>query len=405
MAQMSWQISSNSSIRTGDKMTIVNIDDLRGAASRRLPKLFFDYIDGGSFAEETYRRNRQDFSHLALRQTILAEAAEPDLSTEFIGSRYHLPFMLGPVGFLGLYSRNGEQKAANAAHAAGIPFCLSTFSIASITDVRRAAGNAALHFQLYVLDDPALGAELLSAAEHAGVEALYVTVDTAITAVRERDVRNGFRSLTRVTPRLLASLCRKPSWLFDIARGGMPSVKAVEHRADFGSGALEQAANLSRRIDKRLSWTDIARLRDRWGRKLVIKGILSPEDAERAKALGVDGVVISNHGGRQLDGAISTIAALPDIRAAVGPKFALLMDGGIRRGSDIVKAIGSGADGVMLGRAYTYGLAAAGQAGVAQAIDTLRREVAITLALMGCESIDELKRKGSHFVFRTITAR
>ena len=380
-------------------MTIVNIDDLRLAAERRLPKLFFDYIDGGSFSEETYRRNREDFSRLTLRQNVLADSAEPDLSTAYLGQRCALPFMLGPVGFLGLYSRQGEQKSALAAHAAGIPFCLSTFSIASLADVRKAT-NGPLYFQLYVLDDRSLMNELLAAAEDAAAEALFVTVDTAVTAVRERDVRNGFRAVKRVSPGLLASFCRKPGWLFDIAAGGQPSVRAVEHRADFGKGALEQAANLSRRIDNKLSWDDIARLRDRWKRQLIIKGVLSPEDAEKARSVGADGVVISNHGGRQLDGAMSTIAALPLVRAAVGRDFTLMLDGGIRRGSDIIKAIGMGADGIMLGRAYTFGLAAKGQAGVAEAIQILEREISITLTLMGCGSIDALKKNRSHFVFR-----
>jgi isopentenyl diphosphate isomerase/L-lactate dehydrogenase-like FMN-dependent dehydrogenase len=380
-------------------MAIVNIDDLRLAAGRRLPKIFFDYIDGGSFAEETHERNRTDFASLRLRQTVLGDRVEPDLSTSYLGGQHPLPFMLGPVGFLGLYAGEGEQKAARAAHAAGIPFALSTFSIASLADVRRATSGP-LHFQLYVLEDRSLCDEFIASAEQAGVETLYVTVDTAITAIRERDVRNGFRSLTRVTPRMFLSLARKPGWLLDVAGRGMPGVRAVEHRPEFGRGALEQAANLSRGIDKGLSWKDIAWLRQRWSGKLVIKGVLTPGDAVKARDAGADGVVISNHGGRQLDGAMSTIVALPDIRAAVGSGFTLMLDGGIRRGSDIIKAIGQGADGVMLGRAYTYGLAADGERGVAEAISILAREMSISMSLMGLGSITELKQKGPEFVFK-----
>lgn len=241
-------------------MAIVNINDLRLAASKRLPKIFFDYIDGGSFAEETYARNQTDFSSFRLRQTVLGDYSEPDLSTSYLGRHYPLPFMLGPVGFLGLYSRNGEQKAARAAHSAGIPFALSTFSIASLADVR-AATSGPLHFQLYVMEDRSLCDEFIEGARQAGAETLYVTVDTAITAIRERDVRNGFRSLTHVTPAMFLSLAKKPGWLLDVAGRGMPGVRAIDHRPEFGKGALEQAANLSRRIDKRLSWSDIAWLR------------------------------------------------------------------------------------------------------------------------------------------------
>lgn len=379
-------------------MAIVNIHHLRLAAERRLPKIFFDYIDGGSFAEETHARNRTDFASLRLRQTVLGDCAEPDLSTTYLGRQYPLPFMLGPVGFLGLYTRDGEQKAARAAHAAGIPFALSTFSIASLADVR-AATSGPLHFQLYVLEDRSLCDEFLKGARQAGAETLYVTVDTAITAIRERDVHNGFRSLTRVTPRMFLSLAKKPGWLLDVAARGMPGVRAIEHRREFGKGALEQAANLSRGIDKRLSWADIAWLRERWAGKLVIKGILDAQDAVKALRIGADGIVISNHGGRQLDGAMSTIAALPAIRAAVGADFTVLLDGGIRRGTDIIKAIGLGADGILLGRAYTYGLAAKGEWGVAEAIRILSREMAISMTLMGVQSIEELKKKGAEFVF------
>lgn len=375
-------------------MAPVNIHDFRDLARRRLPKIFFDYIDGGSFEEETMRANRSDFARYSLRQTVLVEPRPQDLSTAYLGCRHPLPFMLGPVGFLGLYSGDGEGRTVRAAHAAGIPFCLSTFSIASLADLR-AVTNGPLHFQLYVLEDRSLCEEFLQAAEKAGVDTLFVTVDTAITGIRERDVRNGFRSLTRVTPGLLARLALKPRWLADVAPRGMPSVRAIAHRPDFGRGALEQAANLSRRIDKTLSWKDIAWLRERWAGKLVVKGVLAPQDAVTARDLGCDGVVISNHGGRQLDGASSTIGVLPAIRAAVGRDFCLMLDGGIRRGTDILKAIALGADGVMLGRAYAYGLAAKGEAGVAEVIAILSREISISLALMGIASIDELKTAGS----------
>ncbi|MDT3380188.1 alpha-hydroxy acid oxidase [Labrys neptuniae] len=378
-------------------MQLVNIHDYREAARRRLPKIFFDYIDGGSFEEETLRANRSDYARLTLRQNVLVEPREQDLGTHYLGTRHPLPFMLGPVGFLGLYAGKGEQKAARAAHEAGIALCLSNFSIASLADVRQAT-KGPLHFQLYVLDDRSLCDEFLEGARLAGADTLFVTVDTAITGIRERDVRNGFRSLTRVTPGLFLGLARKPGWLLDVAARGMPSVRAIEHRRDFGRGALEQAANLSRHIDKTVSWKDMAWLRERWQGRLVVKGVLAPEDALKAKSIGMDGVVISNHGGRQLDSASSTIAALPAIRRAVGPDFCLMLDGGIRRGTDIVKAIGLGADGVMLGRAYTYGLAAAGEAGVADVIDILTREISITLALMGVASIDELKSLGTKAV-------
>ncbi|MBR0557874.1 alpha-hydroxy-acid oxidizing protein [Ciceribacter sp. L1K23] len=378
-------------------MTPVNVHDFRDLARRRLPKIFFDYIDGGSFDELTMRANRADFAELELRQNVLVEPRPQDLSTDFLGARHPLPFMLGPVGFLGLYAGKGEEKAVRAARAAGIPFCLSTFSIASLADLR-AVTDGVLHFQLYVLEDRSLCEEFLQSAERTGVDTLFVTVDTAITGIRERDVRNGFRSLTRLTPGLTARLAMKPRWLADVALSGMPSVRAIEHRPEFGRGALEQAANLSRRIDKSLSWKDIAWLRERWTGKLVIKGVLAPEDAVRARDIGCDGVVISNHGGRQLDGASSTIRALPAIRAAVGPDFCLMLDGGIRRGSDIIKAIGLGADGVMLGRAYAYGLSAAGQQGVTDVIGILAREILISLALMGIASIDELKDRGAEVV-------
>jgi len=375
-------------------MPPVNVDDFRDRARRRLPKIFFDYIDGGAFAEETLRANRNDFGSVRLNQRVLAGTkGEPDLSASYLGVRHPLPFMLGPVGFLGLYSGSGEKQAMLAAHDAGIPFCLSTFSIASLSDLRPAA-RGPLHFQLYMLTDRSLCDELLAEAARADVGTLFVTVDTAITAVRERDVRNGFRTLTHVTPKLLLNLLRKPAWLWDVARHGMPSVRAFDHRAEFGRGALEQAGNLSSRIDSALSWQDIAWLRQRWPGKLAIKGIMAAEDAIRARDVGADAIVISNHGGRQLDGVASTVSSISPIRDALGNEFCVMMDGGVRRGGDVVKALALGADGVLLGRAYTYALAAAGQQGVADLIAILSREISISLKLMGLSSIAELRADG-----------
>jgi isopentenyl diphosphate isomerase/L-lactate dehydrogenase-like FMN-dependent dehydrogenase len=278
-----------------------------------------------------------------------------------------------------------------------VPFCLSTFSIASLAVVRTTT-TGPLHFQLYVLKGRSLAEEMMAAASAAGADVLFVTVDSAITAVRERDVQNGFRSLTRLTPSLLLKLATKPRWLLDIGLSGGRSVRAIDHRPDFGRGILAQATNLSKSIDPSLTWHDIAWIRSRWKGTLVIKGVMTPEDAIRAKDAGADGIVISNHGGRQLDGTSSTIRVLPSVRRAVGADFCVMLDSGIRRGTDIVKAIALGADGVMLGRAYTFALAAAGQRGVADIIAVLRDEVGKTLALMGIASIAELKTRGGDVV-------
>jgi len=378
---------------------ILNVEDARAMARRRLPKIFFDYIDGGAFSEYTLHANEADFSLWELEQRVLAVAPDRDLHTSFLGQRHALPFMLGPVGFLGLYSSRGDYASASAAKAAEIPFCLSTFSIASITELRASVGGE-LHFQLYVLDDRGLAEEIIDAVRSADATALYVTVDTTITSVRERDIRNGFRHAQRLSPGLLRTLLSRPAWCVEMLRAGIPSVALLKDHPEFGRGVLAQAANLSSRIDRTLSWSDLDWLRQRWPGKLLVKGIMTREDADRALQHGADAIVVSNHGGRQLDGASSTISRLPEIVESIGGRAEILIDGGFRRGTDIVKAIALGASGVMLGRAYAYGLAAGGRSGVSRIIDLLATEIDLTLALMGVDSIDTLRTRGGGLIRR-----
>jgi isopentenyl diphosphate isomerase/L-lactate dehydrogenase-like FMN-dependent dehydrogenase len=379
--------------------TIVNIDDLRLLAKRRLPKIFFDYIDGGAFSETTMKRNRADFERWELVQTVLRTTENPSLDCSYLGHTQKLPFMLGPVGFLGLYRGNGEIQTAKAAKNKGIPLCLSTFSISSIETLRQKVGGQ-LHFQLYMDRDKSFVEKLLQAAVDADTDVLYLTVDTSVTSVREKDVRNGFRAVTRLNAPLLFSMMQRPAWCLDMLRTGSPNVEAIRDFPEFGTGALEQASNLSGRLDSSLTWDDVKWLRDKWKKKLVIKGILCAEDAKIAQDCGADAVVISNHGGRQLDFAGSTISQLPAIRKAVGPAFCVMIDGGFRRGSEIVIALGLGASSVLLGRAYALGLSAGGQSGVEKAIDILADEIKISLKLMGLNSIKELQKNGAECVKR-----
>ncbi|WP_448955136.1 alpha-hydroxy acid oxidase [Labrys neptuniae] len=375
------------------KRPLINVEDARQAARRNLPKIFFDYIDGGSFSESTLRANLADFERHALRQRVLVDVRDRDLSTSFLGDTHSLPFGLGPVGFAGLFARNGEFAAARAAQVAGIPFCLSNFGIATVEEVRQ-AGAGALCMQLYVLRDRSIMEALLDACVKARVKTLVLTVDTAVTPVRERDVRNGFRGLTKITPGLALQFARRPRWCAEVLAQGLPQVGVVRERPEYGRGVLAQSGNLAQQIEQGLTWKDLSWLRERWKGLLVVKGILAAEDARQAVAAGADAIVISNHGGRQLDGTHSTIAVLPEIVQAVGKHTEILLDGGIRRGTQIVKALALGAHGVLLGRAYAYGLAAGGEAGVAAVIDILRREVDLTLALMGVTSIRQLREGG-----------
>lgn len=372
-------------------MTIANIADLRSLARARLPRMIFDYIDGGSYGESTLRANKDDFSDILLRQRVLRDVSCRDLSAHFLGATQALPMMLGPVGFSGLFWRNGEIAANRAAAALPIPFCLSTFSIGSIERVSRSAARPVC-FQSYIFRDRGVSSELLERAASLGVDTLFLTVDTAVSGLREKDVANGFRLATRLSGVAASDILAHPRWATQLILGGMPK---LGNFPDLGAmNLMAQAAAMTANIDPSLTWRDVAWLRDKWAGRLVIKGIMSAEDAATAADIGADAVVVSNHGGRQLDGARSSISALRQVVEVVGERLEVLFDGGIQRGTQIIKALALGANAVLLGRAYAYGLAAAGEVGVAKAIQVISAEMDITLALMGFTSIQELRAAG-----------
>lgn len=372
---------------------ILNVDDFQKAARRRLPRIFADYIEGGAFSETTLARNRADLQDLRLRQRVLRPVAEPDLSVSLRGERVALPFGPGPVGFMGLYRRDGEIAVARAAKKAGVPSVLSSFSIAGLNTVAKGSGLVP-DFQLYLDRDPEVNAERLETARKAGVRRIFFTVDTAVTSVRERDVRNGFRTLDRITHGLLWQFAQRPLWSLDVLRGGFPQVELAGGRPEYGRGALAQARNLSSRLETNLTWDMLRRLREQWQGQLIVKGLMDADDMRQARDCGVDGIVVSNHGGRQLDHGSSTISKVAVARQTIGPELSLYVDGGFRRGSDIVKAIALGADFVLLGRPFAWAVASGGEEGVNHLFSLLRSELGITLQLMGLGSIRDLAALG-----------
>lgn len=374
-----------------------NINDLRRLARKRIPRIFYDYIDGGSNGELTHAANEHDFTRWRVRQHVLRDVSTRDLSASFLGATHALPLMLGPVGFLGMFGRRGEVVAARAAGAKGIPSCVSAFAIRPVDEVARENPSTTVYSQLYVLKDRTHTERMIARAEAAGAQALFLTVDTAVTPLRERDARNGFRDLTRPTLSQWADMFKRPSWCWNMIRDGNPEVGHARVEG-FGRGVMEQAGNLAREMDASLNWADVDWLRRRWPRRLVIKGILEPEDAKRAAEAGANGIVVSNHGGRQLDGTSSTIMALPAIAEAVNGRMDVLIDGGFRRGWHMALALALGASGISIGRPYAWGLAAGGEAGVARTIELLAAELDSTLALMGMRSVAELKAAGRAMV-------
>ncbi|WP_261374802.1 alpha-hydroxy acid oxidase [Yersinia aldovae] len=370
-----------------------NIDDLRKIAKSNVPSIFYDYLIGGASSESTLKSNVDDFALWELKQRVLSGITDVDLSVHLLGNTHKLPVMLGPVGFAGMYYKDGEIEASHAADKMGIPQCLSTFSICSMEDVA-SVRKGPLYSQLYIFKHRELTLDMLERCKKIGIDTIFITIDPPYTPVRERDERNGFRASPVPSAKMILSMLSHPFWSVGAIAHGVPKVHQVDKYEKLGSWIMEQSVKLGREIDPTLTWDDIRWFREQWKGKLVVKGILSAQDAQLAADAGADAIVVSNHGGRQLDPASSTIRRLPEIKNALGDQIEIIFDGGIRRGSDIIKAIALGANCVSLGRAYIYGLGAGGEKGVLRSIEILKNEMEPALKMMGFKSINELRDAG-----------
>ncbi|MEA1082705.1 FMN-dependent L-lactate dehydrogenase LldD [Sphingomonas sp. CD22] len=366
--------------------------DFRDLARRRLPHFLFEYIDGGSYAEVTLRRNIADLEAIALRQRVLTDVSTLDLSTTLFGRSQALPIALAPIGLAGLNARRGEVQAARAAHKAGIPFCLSTVSACPIGEVA-AATDAPFWFQLYMIRDRGFMRELMAQARDAGCSALVFTVDMPVPGSRYRDYRSGLAGASglRGAARRTAQALMRPRWAYDVGVRGRPhQLGNVAPVLGKNTGLEDFFAWMRDNFDPTVSWRDLEFIRDSWDGPLIIKGILDVEDARAAATLGADGIVVSNHGGRQLDGVPSTAAALPVIADAVRDRLTVLADGGVRSGLDVVRMLALGAHGVLLGRAWVYALAAAGEQGITHMLQLVEAEMRVAMALTGRTTIARL---------------
>lgn len=359
--------------------------DYREAARRRLPRFLFDYIDGGAVAENTMNANAAELASVALRQRVLCGAGEPTLATTILDSPWAMPVALGPVGATGMYARRGEVQAARAASRAGIPYTLSTVSVCSIEEVASHASGA-LWSQLYVLKDRGYMRNALERAWAAGMKTLVFTVDMPIPGSRYRDNRSGM-SGPHATLRQYLQACTHPRWAMSVGLAGRPlSFGNIEAYTGHKMTMDDYMGFISNNFDPSIAWHDLEWIRDSWQGKLIIKGILDADDARNAVRLGADGIVVSNHGGRQLDGAIPTARALPRVVDAVGDDLTVLADSGVRSGVDVIRLLALGAKGVLLGRAYIYALAAAGEAGVAHLLRLFAEDMKVTMTLTGATS-------------------
>jgi L-lactate dehydrogenase (cytochrome) len=366
-------------------MRPASISDYRALAQKRLPRFLFDYVDGGSYDEITAERNIADLRVLSLRQRVLRDVSAIDLTATLFGQTLNLPLALGPIGMAGMLARRGEVQAARAAEAAGVPFCLSTVGLCSLTEVARAVAKP-FWFQLYMIRDRGFMRALLDEAQGLGCTALIFTVDMPVAGARYRDLRTGLRGAEGLAGTLqrLAQCVQRPGWSVDVGLFGRPHhLGNVAPVLGKDRSIAQFFSWLARNFDPATGWADLDWVRQTWRGPLILKGILDVEDAKEAARLGADGIVVSNHGGRQLDGVISTARALPPIAEAVGAQLTVLADGGIRSGLDVVCMLALGAKGVLLGRAWAYALAGAGRAGVAHTLALIEAEMRVAMALTG----------------------
>ena len=371
-----------------------SVGDYRALAKARLPHFLFEYIDGGSYDEVTLRRNVEDLQAIALKQRVLRDVSAIDLSTDLFGQCWAMPVGLGPVGMSGMYARRGEVQAALAAKAAGVPFALSSLSVCSVREV--ASGlNSPFWLQLYIIKDRGFLREMLAIGREAGCSALLLTVDLPVSGSRYRDVRSGLSvpAGARASFRRFCQSIRRPGWAWDVGIHGRPhSLGNLEPVLGPRTGLEDYFGWIAGNFDPSISWDDLGWVRRQWPGPVVIKGILDPDDAREAVSHGADGIVVSNHGGRQLDGAMSTARALPAIAEAVAGRIPVLVDGGVRSGLDVVRMLALGADFVLLGRAWAYALAVRGEAGVTHMLELIEAEMRVAMALTGCVEVSDIDR-------------
>lgn len=374
---------------------VLSVEEMMALARRRVPKQFFDYADSGSWTESTYRANEEDFRKITLRQRVAVNMEGRSLKTKMLGEDVAMPVAIAPTGLTGMQIADGEIKGARAAEKFGIPFTLSTMSICSIEDIAEHTTKP-FWFQLYVMRDRKFIERLIDRAKAAKCSALVLTMDLQILGQRHKDLRNGMSAPPRFTPKFLFEMARKPGWAFGMLGTQRRTFRNIAGHVENAGDLTKLSAWTNNQFDPRLNWKDLSWVKDRFGGPVIVKGILDVEDARQAVAHGADAIIVSNHGGRQLDGAPSTIRVLPEIVDAVGDKTEVYFDGGIRSGQDVVKALALGAKSTFIGRAFLWGLGAGGEAGVSRVLEILAREMELTMAFCGERDIEAV---GPHVIY------